>query len=442
MFKKRNLIFICLLILGVFLISGCWLISTPTHTVTYDSQGGSAVDLQTVERGGLVIEPTAPTQTGYAFAGWYKENAWVFATDTVTANVTLYAKWAQWTINTYTVTFNSQGGSAVSSQTVNHGGKVSEPTNPTRTGYTFGGWYKESGCTNAWVFATDTVTANVTLYAKWTINSYTVTYDGNGHTAGTVPVDPSDKGDLVKTDHIFDGWNTQADGTGADQAEGSTFPMGISDMTLYAKWAAVINIAAIPGVTAPVTGANPVDTITATAQYTGTIIWAPTDDPFLGEKIYTATITLTAKTGFTLTGVAENFFTVAGATADTNPADSGIVTAVFPATALAVGDSYGGGIVAYILQPGESNGVYNYDENVQHGLIAATDDQSEGIQWYNGSYTTTGAIGTALGTGSGNTTTIIGSQGATATFQSFLYHGDQYNLSKGFNLRVRAVRAF
>jgi uncharacterized repeat protein (TIGR02543 family) len=141
--------------------------ATNTYTVTFNSQGCSSVSSQTVEHGGKVTKPTNPTGTGYTFGGWYKEsgctNAWVFATDTVTANVTLYAKWAQWTINTYTVTFNSQGGSAVSSQTVNHGGKVSEPTNPTRTGYTFGGWYKESGCTNAWVFATDTVTANVTL---------------------------------------------------------------------------------------------------------------------------------------------------------------------------------------------------------------------------------------------------------------------------------------
>jgi uncharacterized repeat protein (TIGR02543 family) len=69
---------------------------------------------------------------------------------------------------TYTVTFDSQGGSAVASQTVAHGGKVTEPTAPTRTSYTFGGWYKESGCTNDWDFDTDTVTSDVPLYAKWT----------------------------------------------------------------------------------------------------------------------------------------------------------------------------------------------------------------------------------------------------------------------------------
>jgi hypothetical protein len=99
-----------------------------------------------------------------------------------------------------------------------------------------------------------------------------------------------------------------------------------------------IDIAAILGVTAPVTGATPVTTITATAQYEGTVTWAPVDNPFAGETVYTATITLTAKTGFTLAGVAADFFTVAGATTVTNAADSGVVTAVFPETAAAVID--------------------------------------------------------------------------------------------------------
>jgi formylglycine-generating enzyme len=93
----------------------------------------------------------------------------------------------------------------------------------------------------------------------------------------------------------------------------------------------VITVTAIPGVTAPVVDATPVSAITETAQYTGTVAWSGTPARFGASTVYTATITLTAKAGFTFTGVAANGFTVAGATA-TNPANSGVVTAVFPAT--------------------------------------------------------------------------------------------------------------
>ena len=93
-----------------------------------------------------------------------------------------------------------------------------------------------------------------------------------------------------------------------------------------------IDISAIPGVSAPAYGEMPVTTITETAQYTGTVSWSPADSTFGGETVYTATITLTAKSGYTLTGLAADFFTVAGATTVTNAAGSGVVTAVFPAT--------------------------------------------------------------------------------------------------------------
>jgi len=83
--------------------------------------------------------------------------------------------------------------------------------------------------------------------------------------------------------------------------------------------------------------------------------------------------------------------------------------------AVAVGDSYVGGIVAYILVNSDTG----YDPSVQHGLIAATVDQSTGIQWYNGSYVATGATGTAIGTGQANTTAIVTIQGQEAMQHSY-----------------------
>jgi hypothetical protein len=92
-----------------------------------------------------------------------------------------------------------------------------------------------------------------------------------------------------------------------------------------------VNIAAIEGVTVPVTGVTPVEEIVETDQYTGTVTWDPAHSTF--ETItaeYTATITLTAKTGYTLQGVPENFFAVEGATSVINAENSGVVTVIFP----------------------------------------------------------------------------------------------------------------
>ena len=175
MSKERNLLFLFLFILGALLLSSCFLISTTTYIITYDGNshtGGSVPTDSTVYKENdtaTVLDKGDLVKTGYNFAGWNTaaggsgtDHA-VGSTFTMGASdVTLYAQWAT---NTYTVTFN---GSYIGSQTVEQGGLVIEPTAPTRAGYTFGGWYKESGCINSWDFATDTVTSNVTLYAKWT----------------------------------------------------------------------------------------------------------------------------------------------------------------------------------------------------------------------------------------------------------------------------------
>jgi uncharacterized repeat protein (TIGR02543 family) len=121
-----------------------------------------------------------------------------------------------------------------------------------RTGSTFAGWNTASngGGTSYNSGATFTVgTANVVLYAQWTLNpTYTVTYNGNGNTGGTVPTDANNyqqdvtvtvldnTGSLTKTDYTFAGWNTAANGSGTSYNAGATFPMGTSNVILYAQW--------------------------------------------------------------------------------------------------------------------------------------------------------------------------------------------------------------
>jgi len=95
----------------------------------------------------------------------------------------------------------------------------------------------------------------------------------------------------------------------------------------------VINIASISGITVPAPGGTPVTVITATAQYTGTVVWSPAHESFQASTAYFATITLTAKNGYALEGVTKDFFKVTGANKVNNDADSGVITAVFPRTA-------------------------------------------------------------------------------------------------------------
>lgn len=140
-----------------------------TFTVTFNTVGGSSVSNATVSSGNTIAAPADPTKSGYNFVGWYSDssytNKWQFTTP-VRSNITLYAKWeAQ--IAKYTVSFDSNGGSAVTSVQVNDGDKLTAPTQPVRKMYVFNGWYKDSGFTQVWDFDTDTVTKNITLYAKW-----------------------------------------------------------------------------------------------------------------------------------------------------------------------------------------------------------------------------------------------------------------------------------
>ena len=167
--------------------------SANTYTVTFKDWNGTVLKTQQVQYGGAATAPANPTRTGYTFTGWDK------AFTNVTANLVVTA---QYSINTYTVTFKDWNGTVLKTQQVQYGGAATAPANPTRTGYTFTGWDK----------AFTNVTANLVVTAQYSINTYTVTFkDWNGTVlktqqvqyggAATAPANPT------RTGYTFTGWD-------------------------------------------------------------------------------------------------------------------------------------------------------------------------------------------------------------------------------------------
>ena len=185
------------------------------YTITFDSNGGSEVDAITQDYNTAVTPPAAPTKTGYTFAGWNQ----AVPTTIPAENVTLIA---QWTINQYTITFNTGGGSAVAAITQDYNTAVTAPAAPTKTGYTFKGWTPD--------VPTKIPAENVTVTAQWQINQYTITFNTDGGTnvaaitqdygtAVTAPTAPT------KTGYTFAGWTP---------ALPATIPA--ENMTVKAQW--------------------------------------------------------------------------------------------------------------------------------------------------------------------------------------------------------------
>ena len=190
-------------------------------TVTY-TNGETIYARQILPSGTLATRPDAPTTTpGYTFGGWNKVDgtAWDYASDKVTDNITLYAKW---TANTYTITFDAAGGSEIAPITQDYGTAITAPADPTREGYTFIGWDRE---------IPETMPAeNMTVTAQWEINRYAITFDTAGGseiapitqdygTNITAPADPTREG------YTFIGW---------DREIPETMPAG--NMTVTAQW--------------------------------------------------------------------------------------------------------------------------------------------------------------------------------------------------------------
>ena len=196
--------------------------------VTFETNGGTAVASQRVKEGNSATEPAAPTREGWIFDGWYADEPFTTEYDfslPVTAPTTIYAKWTEDTTVYYTITFDTDGGSEVAAQRIAEGMTATEPANPTKSGYTFEGWYADEALTTLYDFTTP-VTTDLTLYAKWAekeVTSLTFAYSGTA-TSGEAYLIVSNgyamvnnNGSLSAVAVTVDGDNVVFEGTDIDE---------------------------------------------------------------------------------------------------------------------------------------------------------------------------------------------------------------------------------
>ena len=205
----------------------------PSHTASFDSNGGSAVaDVLFADDGGTVAKPKNPTRSGYRFLGWSANeggNALSFPyTPGAAQDITLYALWSPYT---YTVTYDSKQGSAIAADSFVTDGSLAIPYDPIRTNYSFLGWSATDGGSPITFPYTPSVKTNITLYALWSLDSYTVTFDSKGGSS----VDPSSflsGGTIATNGRLLDGFtppaNAQNPQTGLD--------LGVNVFTSQATW--------------------------------------------------------------------------------------------------------------------------------------------------------------------------------------------------------------
>ena len=235
-----------------------WIVIRPTtiyveweewkeYTVTFNSNGGTAVESQLVEEGKKAVKPADPSKAGYIFKGWQLGGKEYNFTETVTEDITLEAQWGDKGVTEYMVTFDADGGTLSNGQSilevkVDHDMRVTKPGDPEKANYEFNGWY-QNGETMPYDFNNNKVTEDITLVAKWKskLDEYTVTFDANGGTLDngestkTVKVA---KGKMVteptapqKDGYTFKGWYQ----TGKTEKYEFNTPE-TENITLVAKW--------------------------------------------------------------------------------------------------------------------------------------------------------------------------------------------------------------
>ena len=225
-------------------------VTANTYTISYSANGGSGAPSSQNKYYGtnITLSSSVPTRSGYTFLGWSTSSSATSATYqpggtfSLNANTTLYAVWKA--NPTYSITYNANGGSGAPSTQTGSTNYTISSTVPIRSGYTFLGWSTSSNATTSTYEAGDTVaiSANLTLYAVWKANTYTITYNANGgsgapssqtKTHGTNLTLSSTK--PTRDGYTFLGWSTSSSATSATYQPGSSFSLN-ENATLYAVW--------------------------------------------------------------------------------------------------------------------------------------------------------------------------------------------------------------
>lgn len=339
-----------------------YVVGSATHTVTFNSDGGSEVAAaDNVTHGATVSAPTAPTKSGYTFIGWYKDDefnsVWTFETDAVTADITLYAKWES---NKYTVTFDANGGNAVepASKEVTYGETYGDLPTPTRSGsYSFRGWFTaSSGGTQVTADTVVSLTEGQTLYAQWT---YTGGSPSSGSTSSSTTTETVTNDDGSTTTTVTDkttGTVTETTtSTTTDEATGTTTETKTETVTAKdgtttsTETVTATDASGSTGTTTTTTNANGETTVTAEAAVSAQAI---TEAAKTGEAV---TVPVEVPAAASTETAAEVTVSV--------PASAGSVSVEIPVT------NTGAGVVAVKVNPDGTEEIIKTSVPTENGVV-------------------------------------------------------------------------
>lgn len=236
------------------------------YTITYNTNGGNQLNPSSIKvYYDSTINLAIPTRDDYVFVGWSYDGS-IIEIDkcTFAGNITLVAEWQK---IKYIVSFDSTGGSEVESQEIEKGEKVSKPSDPTKSGYEFVGWYLGN---DEWSFVGYVVTKEITLTAKWNINTYTINYNLDGGTNNELNPNSFTVEDEVilnnpsKAGFTFVGWYLDVEyASSIEKIEKGN----VGNINLYAKFS--VNTYTI---TYDVNGGDSLDSATQSAIYGYTFV--------------------------------------------------------------------------------------------------------------------------------------------------------------------------